>query len=177
MAFDLEQATQVLARTPEVLRALLSGLDERWIRADEGPGTWSPFDVVGHLIHGERTDWIARARRILDHGTDRPFEPFDRFAQETASRGKTLGELLDDFAAARRESLEALTGLGLSAEDLEREGMHPELGKITLGELLATWVAHDLGHIAQISRVMAKRYAGAIGPWSAYIPVVNDRRK
>lgn len=175
MNFALDQATQVLARTPEVLRRMLSGLDEEWIHADEGEGTWSPFQVVGHLIHGDRTDWIARARRILEHGPEVPFEPFDRFAQERTSRGKSLDQLLDEFAAARRDSLAALAALELDAADLERRGMHPELGPCTLGQLLATWVAHDLGHIAQISRVMAKRYAADIGPWRQYIPVVSDR--
>ena len=175
MSFDLDQARQILERTPEVLRSLLEGLDEEWIHADEGPDTWSAFDVVGHLIHGDQTDWIARAKRILEHGTELAFEPFDRFAQEEESRGKTLGQLLDEFAAIRRRSLEALAALDLSPADYEREGMHPALGKVTLGELLATWVTHDLGHVAQISRVLAKRYAGEIGPWTEYIPVVSER--
>lgn len=175
MSFDLDQARQILERTPDVLRSLLEGLDEEWIYADEGPDTWSPFDVVGHLIHGDQTDWIARAERILEHGTELAFEPFDRFAQKEASRGKTLGQLLDEFAAIRQRNLEALAALDLSPADFEREGMHPALGKVTLGELLATWVTHDLGHVAQISRVLAKRYAGEIGPWTEYIPVVSER--
>lgn len=175
MSFDLDQARQILERTPDVLRSLLENLDEEWIQANEGPDTWSPFDVVGHLIHGDQTDWIARAERILEHGTELAFEPFDRFAQEKASRGKTLGQLLDEFAAIRRESLEALAALDLGPADLDREGMHPALGKVTLRELLATWVTHDLGHVAQISRVLAKRYAGEIGPWTEYIPVVSER--
>ena len=176
MSFELAQAIQVLERTPDVLRRMLAGLDEDWIHANEGPETWSAFDVVGHLIHGDRTDWVERARRILEHGTELPFEYFDRFAQERASRGKTLGQLLDEFAEVRRESLASLAAFDLSAEDFEREGVHPSLGKVTLSELLATWVTHDLGHIAQISRVMAKRYADEIGPWMEYIPIVSDRR-
>lgn len=177
MSFDLAQATQILERTPEVVRRLLAGLDDDWIRANEGPDTWSPYDVVGHLIHGDRTDWIERARRILEHGTEMPFDYFDRFAQEKASRGKTLDQLLDEFDEVRRDSLAALAGFDLGEEDFAREGVHPSLGRVTLGELLATWVAHDLGHIAQISRVMAKRYAGEIGPWVEYIPIVSDRAR
>ena len=175
MPFDLDDATAVLARTPAVLDAWLRGLPDAWARADEGPGTWSPFDVVGHLIHGERTDWLPRARIILAYGESRPFEPFDRFAQERESRGRTLDDLLDEFAFLRAESLDALRDLDLDHTHFGRRGTHPELGAVTLGQLLATWVAHDLGHLAQIARVMAKRYRDEIGPWAAYLPVVTDR--
>jgi hypothetical protein len=175
MDFDLEQAMEVLTRTPQTLRALLSGLPPGWTSNDEGPDTWSPYDVLGHLIHGEKTDWIARMRRILDHGESRAFEPFDRFAQFRESAGKTLEDLLDQFARLRADNLETLRGLELTAERLERKGRHPELGTVTLGQLLATWTVHDLGHIAQIARVMAKQYAGQVGPWQAYLPVLAPR--
>ncbi len=175
MPYRLDEARALLARTPAVLDAWLRGLPDAWTTADEGPETWSAFDVVGHLIHGERTDWLTRAQTILDHGEARPFDPFDRFAQERESAGKTLDDLLDAFADARATSLEALDGLALTPHDLERTGRHPALGAVTLEELLAAWVVHDLGHLAQIARVMAKRYGTAVGPWAAYLPVVSDR--
>ena len=175
MPFALDDALPVLTRTPAVLDAWLRDLPGVWTEADEGPGTWSAFDVVGHLIHGERTDWLPRARILLEHGEARPFEPFDRFAQERESAGKTLPELLETFAALRAANLDALRALDLTAADLERRGAHPALGPVTLGELLATWVAHDLGHLAQIARVMAKRYRDGVGPWAAYLPVLHDR--
>ncbi len=173
--FDLDEAIAVLERTPAVLRAWLSGLPPGWIEADEGPDTWSPFDVVGHLIHGERTDWIPRLRIVLEHGDEGTFDPFDRFAQFELSKGRTLDELLDELAELRRSNLETLRGLGLGAEDLARSSRHPELGGVTLSELLATWAVHDLGHIAQIARVMAKRYGSEVGAWRAYLPVLGDR--
>ncbi len=175
MRFDLDASLAILERTPAVLDALLRGLPDDWVRADEGPDTWSPFDVVGHLIHGEKTDWLARVRIVLDHGEGRPFDPFDRFAQFEASRGKTLGELLDTFAALRAESLAALRALDLTEADLERKGTHPEFGPVTLGQLLATWTVHDLGHLTQVARVLAKQYAGEVGPWTAYLSVLRDR--
>jgi hypothetical protein len=175
MKIELSDAMAVLERTPRALDALLRGLPEPWLRGTEGPETWSPFDVVGHLIHGERTDWIPRLRIILDHGDSRPFEPFDRFAQEEASRGKTLEELLDTFGALRAKNVATLRSLRLSREDMGRRGTHPALGAVTLGQLLATWVAHDMTHLAQVSRVMAKQYADAVGPWSAYLSVLRDR--
>lgn len=176
MDFDFEDALPLLTRTPVVLRSLLADLPESWIRATEGPDTWSPFDIVGHLIHGERTDWIVRTEILLTHGETRPFTPFDRFAQFEASRGKTLPQLLETFAEARAASLRRLESLGLRAEDLDRRGLHPELGPVTLGELLATWVAHDLSHIAQIARVMGRQYADAVGPWRAYLPMLVPPR-
>ncbi len=175
MDFDLDEAFEVLTRTPQTLRALLQDLPAGWTSNHEGPDTWSPYDVLGHLIHGEKTDWIGRARMILDHGDSRPFEPFDRFAQFRDSEGKSLGELLDEFAELRAQNLETLRGLGLTIEQLERKGRHPNLGRVTLGQLLATWAVHDLGHIAQITRVMAKQYAGEVGPWRAYLPVLAPR--
>jgi hypothetical protein len=172
--FNLQEAVGVLERTPASLTALLNGLPEAWIRATEGEDTWSPYDVIGHLIHGERTDWIPRARDTLA-GETRPFEAFDRMAQFTDSQGKSLGELLDIFADLRRENVAALVGMNLTETDLERKGMHPELGEVTLSQLLATWVVHDLDHIAQIARTMAKAYGEATGPWTAYLSILRDR--
>ena len=171
---ELKEAVAVLARTPASLSALLEGLPDTWVRATEGGETWSPYDVIGHLIHGERTDWIPRARHILS-GASRPFDKFDRTAQFGESRGESLGELLATFASLRRESLDALSGMNLSDEDLARKGLHPELGEVTLGQLLATWVVHDLDHLGQIARTMAKAYARAVGPWSAYLSILRDR--
>ncbi len=175
MEFDLEQAIEVLSRTPQTLRVLLRGLPAGWTSNNEGPDTWSPYDVLGHLVHGEKTDWIGRARRILDHGESQPFEPFDRFAQFRDSKGKSLEDLLEEFADLRARNLDTLRGLELAAEQLELKGRHPNLGVVTLGQLLATWAVHDLGHIAQITRVMAKQYAGNVGPWLAYLPVLAPR--
>ena len=163
----------MLARTPATLAALLSGLSEGWTARTEGEGTWSPFDVVGHLIHGELTDWMPRLRLILDKGTAQPFTPFDRTAMFEASRGKSLAELLERFAALRRENLVELDGLHLGEGQLDRQGLHPELGVVTLRQLLSTWVAHDLDHVVQIARVMARRYAGDVGPWTAYLRVLR----
>lgn len=174
-SFDLTHARALLGRTPATLDALLHDLPAPFVHADEGPDTWSPFDVVGHLIHGERTDWLVRARLILRPGGPHPFEPFDRFAQEEASRGQSLDELLDTFAALRAENLRALDALTLTPADFEREGRHPDFGAVTLRELLAAWVVHDLGHLAQISRALAKRYRDDVGPWRAYLPVLDRR--
>ena len=169
----LEEATAVLSRTPAVLDAMLRGLPDDWLRANEGDATWSPFDVVGHLIHGERTDWIPRARIILEHGDARAFDPFDRFAQFAASEGRTLASLLDEFADARRESLRELETFQLTEADLDRRGRHPQLGGVTLRQLLATWVAHDLDHVVQIARVLAHQYADEVGPWQAYLRIIS----
>ena len=173
MDFDLTEGVAVLERTPGVLRAMLDGLPSPWIERDEGPETWSPFVIVGHLIHGERTDWIPRARIILEQGADRRFTPYDRFAQFQESAGKSLPALLDEFASLRSQNLAVLNDWQLSNAQLDLTGEHPEFGRVTLRQLLATWVAHDLGHIAQIARVMAKQYRDAIGPWRAYLPVVD----
>ncbi len=173
-ASDLRDIIAVLERTPASLKALLEGLPDTWVNATEGGETWSPYDVMGHLVHGERTDWIPRARHILA-GEARPFDKFERTAQFTESRGKSLGELLATFAELRCENVEALSGLNLTAEDLGRKGLHPELGEVTLGQLLATWVVHDLDHVGQIARTMAKAYSVAVGPWSAYLSILRDR--
>lgn len=175
--FSFNDARPILRRTPAVLRALLWDLPESWAGGTEGPGTWSPFDIVGHLIHGERTDWIPRTEILLAHGETRPFTPFDRLAQFEASRGKTLYELLDTFAELRAANLVRLESFDLTPEDFGRRGRHPELGACTLGELLATWVAHDLSHIAQIARVMGRQYAAEVGPWRAYLPMLGEPRR
>ncbi|MFQ5679435.1 MAG: DinB family protein [Gemmatimonadota bacterium] len=172
----VDELIQLLTRTPAVLRALLSGLPEPLIHATEGGESWSPFDIVGHLIHGEEEDWIPRLRIILEHGEERPFEPFDRFAMIERSRGKTIAELLDDFETARRGNVAELRRLVADGLDLEQTGRHPELGRVTLGELLATWAAHDLSHLRQVARVLAKRYAHEVGPWRAYLPVMEEVR-
>lgn len=173
MKFELATGVPVLERTPRALRELLGGLPENWTTPNEGPETWSAFDVVGHLIHGEKTDWIPRARLILDSGRQIPFTPFDRFAQFRASEGKTLAALLDEFAVARAKSLTTLRSWNLTESQLSLEGEHPEFGAVTLRQLLATWVAHDLGHLVQIGRVMAKQYRDAIGPWATYLSVMH----
>jgi uncharacterized damage-inducible protein DinB len=175
-AFDLCDAMAVLERTPGTLTMLLDGLPDTWVRATEGDASWSPYDVIGHLIHGERTDWIPRARHILAGKTD-PFEPFDRTAQFRESESQRLNELLTTFADLRRENLTALNEMNLRPEDLRKQGLHPELGPVTLGQLLATWVAHDLDHVGQIARTMAKVYKDATGPWSAYLSILHDREK
>ena len=173
MSFDLSDAIAVLERTPATFRALLGGLPDIWTTSNEGPNTFSPFDVVGHLIHGERTDWIPRARIILAQGPNRRFEPYDRFAQVRESAGKSVADLLDEFARLREENLATLGGWNLSERELTLEGEHPELGPVSLRQLLATWVAHDLGHIAQTTRVMAKQYRESVGPWRVYLPVLD----
>jgi hypothetical protein len=173
MDFDLTAATAILERTPNAFRAMLAGLPPVWTDATEGPDTWSPYVIVGHLLHGERTDWIARAQIILAQGEHRRFEPYDRFAQFRESEGKSLTDLLDEFAKVRAENLATLASWRLSDTQLALQGEHPAFGPVTLRQLLATWVAHDLGHIAQTARVMAKQYRDAIGPWRAYLPVMD----
>jgi hypothetical protein len=176
--FSLAEAIAVLTRTPATLDALLRGLPDTWVHGSEesskdGKDTWSPFDIVGHLIVGERTDWMPRARIILQHGEAGPFDPFDRFAQTKESQGKSLEQLLDEFARLRKENLAALQALNLQPQDLTRRGRHPELGVVTLSELLATWAVHDLTHLHQLSRVMAHQYRDAVGPWRAYLGVLR----
>jgi hypothetical protein len=172
-AFTLTEGRAVLQRTPGALRALLDGLPDAWTRATEGPDSWSPYDVVGHLIHGERTDWVPRAELILSRGADRRFTPFDRFAQLRDRQERSLTDLLLEFERLRHDNLARLEGWRLTEADLALEGEHPEFGAVTLRQLLATWVVHDLGHLAQIARVMAKQYRDAIGPWRAYLPIVD----
>ncbi len=173
MTYDLEQSIALLERFPAVLDALLRDLPDAWTAANEGEGTWSPYDVVGHLIQGERTDWMARARRILEEGTARPFDPFDREAQFRESEGKSLARLLDEFARLRAESLVELRALALTPAQLALRGLHPALGEVTLAQLLATWTAHDLTHLHQLARVLAHQYRAAVGPWSAYLGVLH----
>ena len=173
MEFDLDLAMAVLERTPATFRACLGGLPDAWTTPNEGGETFSAFDNLGHLIHGERADWIPRARIILAQGANRTFEPFDRFAQTRESRGKTLATLLDEFEALRHDSLTTLRGWQLTPAQLHLQGEHPALGTVTLSQLLSTWVAHDLGHLAQTARVMAKQYRDAVGPWIAYLPVLT----
>jgi hypothetical protein len=163
----------LLERTPVALNALLRDLPEIWTLRNEGENTWSAFDIVGHLIHGERTDWMPRAKWILEFGESKAFEPFDRRAQERESQGKKLPKLLDEFARTRAENLDELRGMRLKPEDLALRGMHPALGVVTLSQLLATWAAHDLTHLHQLSRVLAHQYHEAVGPWSAYLGVLK----
>lgn len=173
MELQPDQAILILKRTPLTLDALLRDLPDEWLMANEGEDSWSPFDVVGHLIHGERTDWIPRARTILSQGESRAFDTFDRFAMFEESRGKSPGELLDTFHELRQRNLEELEGMSLTPELLEKRGNHPDFGVVTLKQLLATWVVHDLSHIGQIVRVLAKQYGEAVGPWEAYLPVLK----
>jgi hypothetical protein len=171
--FVLEEAMAILARTPLTLDTALRGLPESWTVAHEGGETWSAFDVLGHLIHGEEVDWIPRAKIILAHGDARAFDKFDRLAQFTASGGRTLADLLDDFARLRGANLRELSSLNLTDADLDRVGRHPELGAVTLRQLLATWVTHDLDHIMQIARVLARQYSDEVGPWRAYLRIIS----
>jgi uncharacterized damage-inducible protein DinB len=171
--FDLAETLQLLGRTPAVFRSLVAGLPEHWLTADEGTGTWSPRDVIGHLVHGERTDWIVRARLILEHGDRRAFEPFDRAGHERWWDGWSMDDLLDEMERLRDESLEVLRALHITEETLDRRGRHPELGPVTLRQLLASWVVHDLHHLGQIARVMARRYGDETGPWSAYLSILT----
>ncbi len=173
MEFDLEESMAILERTPGTLRAMLAGLSPAWIDANEGPDTWSPYVVVGHLLHGERAGWIPRARLIVAQGENRRFAPFDRLAQFRESQGKTLGELLDEFDRWRADNLATLAGWRLTEPQLALEGEHPEFGAVSLRQLLSTWVAHDLSHLAQAARVMAKQYREAVGPWRAYLPLLD----
>jgi hypothetical protein len=172
--FIMAEAVVILTRTPATLDALLRGLPEGWIGAHEGGETWSPFDVVGHLIHSDRTNWIARARQILDHGEAAAFDDFDRVAQFVRSKGRTLNSLLDEFSSVRADSLRQLAALQLTEADLDRRGRHPTLGTVTLRQLLSTWVAHDLDHLVQISRVLAHQYSDAVGPWRQYLRVIRE---
>jgi hypothetical protein len=173
--FAIDEACHWLDRTPRVLESMLRGLPETWTHAHEGGRTWSPFDVVGHLVHGEMTDWIPRARIILEHGEARAFDPYDRFAQFTLSAGRTLPELIEQFAVLRAGNVAQLRDWRLGEPDLERRGRHPDFGPVTLRQLLATWVAHDFDHIVQISRVLANQYADAVGPWRAYLRVISGQ--
>ena len=173
MEQNLEHTIALLARTPATLDALLRDLPESWTLGDEGEGTWSPREVVGHLVFNERTDWMPRLRRVLESGESRAFEPFDRAGHKVEMQGKTLPELLDELARARAESLRELRALDLRQEDLARSGRHPAFGRVTLSQLLAAWVAHDLTHLHQVSRALAHQYRQAVGPWSRYLGVLH----
>jgi hypothetical protein len=174
MKYSLPAAIAILERTPAVLDRLLRDLPDAWTSPNEGPGTWSAFDVLGHLIHGEKTDWIPRVRLILSDATDKRFEPFDRFAQFQNSIGKTLPQLLDEFASLRTENLNTLKSWNLQEFDLDKTGIHPEFGAVTLRQHLATWVTHDFTHIGQIARVMAKQYIDEVGPWVKFVGILNQ---
>jgi hypothetical protein len=173
MDLELDRAVEVLERTPATLRALLSGLSDSWTHTSGEPDAWSPYVIVGHLIHADETDWIPRAEIILRHGESRPFEPFDRFAQLDRFHDQPLDRLLDLFAKLRREKLAELRAMKLGPAQLELRGRHPALGVVTLRQLITTWVVHDLGHIAQATRVMSKHYDDAVGPWKAYLPILT----
>jgi DinB family protein len=174
MEFELAHAMEILRRTPATLSSLLRDLPEPWLAQNEGPETWSPYDVIGHLIHGEETDWIPRAKIILEHGETRAFEPFDRVAMFEESKGKSIVELLERFAQLRTENLRELQTMNLTSDLLSKRGMHPELGTVTLQQLLATWVVHDLGHVRQVVRVMSKQYRETVGPWRAYLSILEE---
>ena len=173
MSFDLNKSIEILERTPAVVTDMLQGISEEWVSQNEGGDTWSPYDIVGHLIHGEKTDWIPRMNIILSDAPDKKFQPFDRFAQIRDSKGKPLSQLLDTFRSLREQNLQVLRSRDLTTEDLLKEGIHPAFGVVTLAQLLATWVVHDLNHIAQIARVMAVQYRRAVGPWVAYLRVLQ----
>ena len=173
MKFQVEQAVEILSNTPSVLKSLLVDLSDEWTIKNANPEEWSPFDVVGHLIHGEETDWIQRAEIILKQGENPMFEPFDRFAQFERSKGKTLGQLLEDFEKLRRNNQEILKSWNLTAGQLQLKGIHPELGEVNLEQLLSTWVVHDLTHIRQIATVLAKKYSGNVGVWREYLSILK----
>lgn len=172
MEFHLETAIPVLERTPATLHAMLQGLPEAWLMSNEGGDSWSPYDIVGHLAALERTDWLPRTQIILEHGASRPFDPVDRFAMFTESEGKSLDQLLDEFAHRRQANITQLRAMHLTPDDFNREGNHPALGNVNLGQLLSTWVVHDLNHIHQIAQTMARQYQDAVGPWREYLLVL-----
>lgn len=174
MEFNLKLSLEILERTPATIQLLLDGLSDSWIYATEGGETWSPFDVVGHLIQGEKTDWIPRAEIILSEKSDKTFKPFDRFAQVEESKGKSLAQLLDEFKRLRKENIERLRLKKITDQNLKEKGIHPVFGEVTLSQLLSTWVVHDLNHIGQISRVMAKQYKAEVGPWIAYLRILQS---
>ena len=170
---NLQDTISLLARTPATLNSLLRDLPDIWIHRNEGPNTWSAFEVVGHLLYGEREDWMPRVKLILKFGDTKPFVPFDRWGHEREIQGKSLAELLDEFARVRAENLRELRALNLSPEDLNRRGRHPSLGPVTLSQLIATWPVHDLTHVHQVSRLMAHQYRTAVGPWDQYLGVLQ----
>ncbi|MEM9919666.1 MAG: DinB family protein [Bacteroidota bacterium] len=173
MNFDIHKSIEILSRTPDTLDSMLTGLSEDWLKSNEGIDTWSPYDIVGHLIHGEKTDWIPRAKIILSEAEDKTFVPFDRFAQMNLAEEKDMATLLEEFRTLRAENIKELRAFNMDAATLQRKGIHPELGEANLKELLSTWVVHDLGHIAQIARVMAKQYSTEVGPWKQYLGILK----
>jgi hypothetical protein len=173
MKFELDKSYEILERTPVILRSLLTGLSDGWVMNNEGPETFSPYDVVGHLVHGEKTDWPDRIKMILEYGITKIFVPYDRFAMYELSRGKSLLQLLDEFESLRKKNMEWLKSLQLTAADLDKKGIHPKFGEVTLRQLLSTWVIHDLTHLAQITRVMAKQYKEEMGPWVEFFRIMN----
>lgn len=175
MSFELEKSIGILQRTPDVLEVMLSGLSEEWTRVNEGGQSWSPYDIVGHLLHGERTDWIARMEIILSDMPDKRFAPFDRFAQFDESKGKSLEKLLAEFKEERKKSIRTLLSKKIDEQMLSLEGIHPKFGRVTLRQLLSTWVTHDLAHVAQIARVMAKQYKEEVGPWIEFLPILTSK--
>jgi hypothetical protein len=175
MNFDLPRTLEVLSRTPGVLESLLDGLSEAWLDASEGPETFSPRDVVGHLIHGEETDWVPRIRLILERGDEEPFVPFDRFGFRETIRGRSIDDLLRELRNLRSDNLDYVRGLSLAATDFDLKGRHPSLGAVTLGQLFAAWMVHDLGHVRQIVRVVAHQYDEAVGPWKQYLSILAGR--
>jgi hypothetical protein len=173
MKFNLEKSKEILAQTPSTLKIMLSGLSGEWINNNEGGESWSPYDIVGHLIHGERADWMGRIKTILEYGETKEFVSFDRFAQFKSSKGKSLQELLEIFAELREENLRELGSLNITEDKLLLRGQHPVFGTVSLSQLISTWTVHDLGHIAQIARVMSKQYVDEVGPWKEYLPVLT----
>lgn len=174
MEFSLDKSVEILKNTPDALYAMLDGLSPEWIESNEGPETWSAFDIVGHLIHGEKTDWIPRMEIIMSEASHKHFEPFDRFAQLENSKGKTLQQLLAEFKELRAQNISILQSKNIGKQDLNKIGIHPAFGEVTLANLLSTWVVHDLNHIGQIARVMAKQYKQATGPWPPYLKILNQ---
>lgn len=173
MTFEIDKATQILSRTPQVIEALLKGISDDWLMNNEGENTWSAYEIVGHLIHGEMTDWIPRAKIILSNSPNKTFEPFDRFAQQRQGKARAMTDLLEEFKKLRTKNIKELLSFKIDEKTLKKKGIHPELGEVNLKELLSTWVVHDLGHISQISRVMSKQYKDEVGPWKEYLGILK----
>ena len=174
MAFDLNKSLAMLERTPEVLKTLLEGLPEDWTSANEGGQSWSPFIIVGHLLHGEKTDWLTRTKIILSDTEDKTFPPFDRLAQIKDNQGRKLSDLLEEFGQRRRANLEEIKKLNITEDMLDKTGVHPAFGEVSLGSLLTTWMTHDLNHLYQITRVLAKQFKEESGPWVEYLRILRD---
>jgi hypothetical protein len=173
MKFDLAKSIEILERTPLIIESMLKGISDEWTNKNEGRGTWSVYDIVGHLVHGEKTDWIVRTEIILSDNADKKFIPFNRFAQSRVTKGKSLQMLISDFKTLRKKNLSKLRLMKINTAELTKQGIHPDFGRVTLKQLLSTWVVHDLNHIAQIARVISKQYKKEVGPWSEYLPILN----